>query len=184
MAKLNSFTFLFLILAAFQFTIAAETVEAPATPATTTSSQQNPQPLPAAQNPKPASQMIEGTCVGKEFCLTVFVAPWNPACNNSISTFKALHQNLLKIKPDMGFVVVVGEDNMENLLRKKSELQPIETYTDSDGSFFRNRKIQGFPTWIVYNKDGQEIKRQNGEQRRTSLPELEDLVKKYLGFEK
>src|SRR4051794_35168419 len=76
---------------------------------------------------------IPKNCLGKKYCVTAFIAPWCGVCNSTVPTFKALHNSLPKLRPDVGFGLVIGADSSAENLKKKKELSDIESYTDDTG---------------------------------------------------
>ncbi len=109
-----------------------------------------------------SSAGIPTNCVGKEICITVFVAPWCPACHYSEPTFHAFQKYLPKNRPDIGFGVVIGASTAEENEKKKSELAPVESYADNTNQIMKLRQINAFPTWVITNAEGKEIHRQGG----------------------
>lgn len=99
---------------------------------------------------------IPNNCMGKKYCITVFVAPWCPACKASEATFRMLNDYIRKNRTEIGFGLVMGAGSSEENLAEKQVLTPLEVTLDDSGEIFKNRGITAFPTWIVTDKTGRE----------------------------
>lgn len=124
---------------------------------------------------------IPKNCVGKKYCVTVFVAPWCPACHHSEPTFRSLHTYLPTNRPDVGFGVVIGAASKEENASKQKELSPIETYADDSNSIMKLRQIKSFPTWVTTDATGTELHRQGGGYRVTQESQLPEVLKIVMG---
>jgi len=126
-----------------------------------------------------ASVGIPANCVGKKFCITVFIAPWCPVCHSCEPTFRGLYKYLPKNRPDVGFGLVIGSDRPEKNAKKQKELEPIESYTDDSGSIMNTRHISAFPTWVVTSDSGEELSRQTGGlvvNAESQIPQALDVI--------
>lgn len=99
---------------------------------------------------------IPNNCMGKKYCITVFVAPWCPACKASEATFRMLNDYIRKNRSEIGFGLVMGAGSAEQNLAEKAVLTPLEVTLDDSGEIFKNRGITAYPTWIVTDKTGRE----------------------------
>ena len=99
---------------------------------------------------------IPNNCMGKKYCITVFVAPWCPACKESEATFRMLNDYIRKNRSEIGFGLVMGAGSAEQNLTEKAVLAPLEVTLDDSGEIFKNRGITAYPTWIVTDKTGRE----------------------------
>ena len=95
-------------------------------------------------------------CMGKKYCITVFVAPWCPACKASEATFRMLNDYVRKNRSEIGFGLVMGAGSAEQNLAEQAVLSPLEVTLDNSGEIFKNRSITAYPTWIVTDKSGRE----------------------------
>jgi thiol-disulfide isomerase/thioredoxin len=101
-------------------------------------------------------------CNAKKYCITVYVAPWCPACKASQATFQALHKYLPSHRPEVGFGVIIGAGKAIENEEEQKVLSPIESFADNNGAILKSRKIDVFPTWIINDQNGKEIFRQAG----------------------
>ena len=69
---------------------------------------------------------IPNNCMGKKYCITVFVAPWCPACKASEATFRMLNDYIRKNRSEIGFGLVMGAGSAEQNLTEKEVLAPLE----------------------------------------------------------
>lgn len=129
-----------------------------------------------------ASSGVPASCVNKKYCVTVFVAPWCPACNQSQVTFKALHAFLPNGRPDVGFGVVIGDGDSAQNMSKKRDLGPIDAIIDDSGSIMKSRQIASYPTWIVNDESGRELLRKSGGVTITGDEQVKALLKQFLGI--
>lgn len=125
---------------------------------------------------------VPANCSGKKYCITVFVAPWCPACQASKGTFKMLHEYLPKNRLDVGFGIVVGAGSRSENNYEKQQLAPIEVSVDESGQIFDNRRIKSFPTWIVNDANGKEISKKAGTPVINDQAQLPLLLEQFLGI--
>lgn len=104
---------------------------------------------------------IPNSCLGKKFCITVFVAPWCPACKASQGSFSSISQYLPQNRPDIGFGVVIGNGSLAENNAEKEVLSNLDVQTDNTGLIFKKRNISSFPTWVVNDQTGKEIFRES-----------------------
>lgn len=104
---------------------------------------------------------IPNSCTGKKYCITVFVAPWCPACKSSQESFRSIAQYLPQNRPDVGFGVVIGAGSPEENHSEKDVLAQLDVQTDDSGSILKKRNITSFPTWLINDPTGKEIFRES-----------------------
>ncbi len=99
------------------------------------------------------SGKLGGRCAVKK-CLTVYVAPWCPACKALKPTIISL-KNQLEIE-GMEVKVIVGQDSQKTTEKYASDY-PFPTLLDADGKFFKKTKQSGVPFFLVSNSKGKVI---------------------------
>ncbi len=104
------------------------------------------------------SGKLGGRCATKK-CLTVYVAPWCPACKQLKPTIISL-KNQLEIE-GMEVKVVVGNDSQKATEKYASDY-PFPTLLDADGKFFKKTKKKGVPFFLVSNSKGKIISEMTG----------------------
>lgn len=124
---------------------------------------------------------IPTNCHGKMYCLTVFVAPWCPACNRAQASFPMIQKYLEQNRKDIGFGIVVGADTKEQIEQKRSEMKQLETISDESKEIFRSRNISSFPTWVSTNALGRELNRISGGYIINHESQIPAVIDKYLG---
>ena len=122
---------------------------------------------------KPAS------CEKKRLCITVYIAPWCGVCQASEPTFHAFQLLLPKLRPDVGFGLVIGNASPTQNLKMKEDLDPIDSFADDSGSLMRTQKINAFPTWVIRDQAGNEVFRKAGGFQVVSESQIEDLLTQY-----
>ena len=104
------------------------------------------------------SGKLGGRCTSKK-CLTVYVAPWCPACKKLKPTIISM-KNQLEIE-GMEVKVVVGNDS-QKATEKYASSYPFPTLLDADGKFFKKAKQSGVPFFLVSNSKGKVISELTG----------------------
>ncbi|MGH1541037.1 MAG: peroxiredoxin family protein [Arenicella sp.] len=101
---------------------------------------------------------VGGIC-GFSKCLTVYVAPWCPACRSLHPTIVSLIEELR----DEGITaqLIVGKDAVEKV-KKYAKTYPFPVLLDADGSYFQLAKLKAVPTFIVTDTSGDIINKVNG----------------------
>ncbi len=122
---------------------------------------------------------VPGSCKDKKYCVTVFVAPWCPACKTSHSTFFVLAEYLLKNRSDVGFGVVIGAGSAAENNAEKEVLSKLDVQIDDTGVVFKNRRVSGYPTWVVNDYSGKEILRKAG-GLRVNAEQMPQLLAQFL----
>ncbi len=123
---------------------------------------------------------IPNNCMGKKYCITVFVAPWCPACKSSEATFRMLNEYISQNRAEIGFGLVMGAGTAEQNEAEKTVLAPLEVTLDNSGEIFRNRGIKAFPTWIVNDKSGHEKFNKAGGLNVTDISQIPQLLTQQL----
>ena len=97
-----------------------------------------------------SSSTVGGRCY-EEKCLTIYVAPWCPACRSLKPTIVALTEELQA--EGMDVKLVVGNDSQEDTI-KYAKKYPFPVYLDADASFYKKAKQRGVPFFLVTDKKG------------------------------
>jgi thiol-disulfide isomerase/thioredoxin len=92
--------------------------------------------------------------------VVVYIAPWCPACEASIGTLQEMNRlwNPSNSPYSHGIKVIVGRDDPAKCKAKAEQVGAFAS-VDTDDRFSKRHKIEGFPTWLVFNAQGDEIKR-------------------------
>jgi thiol-disulfide isomerase/thioredoxin len=104
------------------------------------------------------SGKLGGRCATKK-CLTIYVAPWCPACKQLKPTIISL-KNQLEIE-GMEVKVIVGNDSQKATEKYASDY-PFATLLDANGKFFKKTKMKGVPFFLVSNSKGKVISEMTG----------------------
>ncbi len=96
------------------------------------------------------SGKLGGRCTLKK-CLTVYVAPWCPACKKLKPTIISLKDKLES--EGMEVKVIVGKDSLAKT-KKYASTYPFPTLLDADGAFYDKAKRSGVPFFLVSNNKG------------------------------
>jgi thiol-disulfide isomerase/thioredoxin len=96
------------------------------------------------------SGAVGGRCSSKK-CLTVYVAPWCPAC-------KALKPTIISMRDELEaegveVKVIVGNDSLK-ATKKYASTYPFPTLLDPDSAFYKKAKKRGVPFFMVSNSKG------------------------------
>ena len=97
-----------------------------------------------------ASRANVGTadsCIGRDRCVLVYIAPWCPACKYSLEAIKTL-RDTWRGKDDRGISVVIGGDRPEKLEDFASTIGS-NTFVDPDGTVHEKLGVEGVPYWVV-----------------------------------
>lgn len=97
-----------------------------------------------------ATATVGGNCY-QERCLTIYVAPWCPACQKAKKTIVSLTKELQKEGVDVK--VIVGTDSPEATV-KYAKGYPFPVYLDADSSFYKKADQPGVPFYLVTDKNG------------------------------
>lgn len=107
---------------------------------------------------------VGGRC-SEQKCLTVYVAPWCPACASLKPTIISMAKELKSEGIDVK--VIVGQDSLKKS-KKYADKYPFPVLLDPDGKFFSKAKQKGVPFFLVSNKKGEIISQQAGGTRSVS----------------
>ncbi|MCZ8319595.1 MAG: TlpA family protein disulfide reductase [Lysobacteraceae bacterium] len=115
--------------------------------------------LPVQNGAQRESPRMAGGVCSAERCLTVYLAPWCPACRRAEPMVAELRQVLAREgRPVM---VVIGMDEPAALEAHAREFgYPV--LLDVDGLLKRDAGIRGVPYFIVTDRRGQVVSRQAG----------------------
>ncbi|MES2854947.1 MAG: hypothetical protein V4692_03735 [Bdellovibrionota bacterium] len=122
------------------------------------------------------AEVFDG-CKDKERCITAYVAPWCPVCKDNHPTFRLLDSYLAKRMPNVGFNLVIGAAKPEENAKEKEILAPLNSVIDDSGDIMKANAIEGFPTWIVRDREGKEIYRTAGGIRLAQEEEVGELLR-------
>lgn len=103
---------------------------------------------------------LPNSCAGKDICVSVYIAPWSKTSKLSIPTINQLSQSLQN-HPFIGFKVVLGGDQKENLIQFSKGINSA-LYIDSHDKFTTHLNITTVPTWVVYDKEGYLLSKKEG----------------------
>ncbi len=101
---------------------------------------------------------VGGRCL-EDKCLTVYVAPWCPACKSLRPTIidmaKTLKTEGVEVK------VIVGQDS-QKATEKYATSYPFPVLLDPKGEFFSLTNQRGVPFFMVSDRKGNIIKKMSG----------------------
>jgi len=100
---------------------------------------------------KRVGSITPNECHDKDLCVTVFLAPWCPACKTAYGTLNELDA-LLRDQPRIGMQVVVGWDDPE-ALQSLARRHQGEVFLDIDSTFRRSVGVRGVPSFLVYDRN-------------------------------
>ncbi len=126
-----------------------------------------------------ANMRAAAACEGKSQCITVYVAPWCPACKMSEPTFQMFHSYLGKNHPDIGFKIIIGGGKPAQNAEHQIALRPIAALTNDSGEIMQNLKVSAYPTWIVTDSSGNELFRNAGGLQLSKEEQVELFLKQY-----
>ncbi len=123
-------------------------------------------------NQDPYSQMdgsVGGACADKS-CLTIYVAPWCPACKKLKPTIISL-TNELQLE-GINVKVIVGKDELKTT-KEYADKYPFPVLLDPDGKFFNKTSQRGVPFFLVSNRKGEITNEMSG-----GIPDVDRMRKK------
>lgn len=106
------------------------------------------------------NQTVGGQC-NADTCLTIYVAPWCPACKKSTPMINSLVSDLRTEGVDVQ--LIIGQDSPEKI-KNYAKRHPYPILMDLDGAFFASADVRGVPYFVVTNWHGdilQEIRGAN-----------------------
>ncbi len=104
------------------------------------------------------SGKLGGRCASKK-CLTVYVAPWCPACKKLKPTIISLKDELES--EGMEVKIVVGQDSLA-ATKKYASSYPFPTLLDAEGKFFDKSQKTGVPFFLVSDNKGKIVNELTG----------------------
>lgn len=111
---------------------------------------------PAGSNPGGYDQ-----CEGKERCIMVFVAPWCPACKQSIGTIKGMLARCAG-SSEVGVKAIIGSGRSPQSMEDMAAQIGRGVFLDPGGQVMAAAGERSVPHWIVLDQDGMLIKKQAG----------------------
>ena len=117
------------------------------------------QTLPCVELPVAQSAFGWGSgdpCEGKEYCLTVYLTPWCPACKSSVTFINELRE-YFSDNNQFALQVIVGADGEANLEQMAKQIGKL-VYIDADAKFRRATGVHAYPTWLLTDKNRKIIK--------------------------
>lgn len=125
-------------------------------------------------NENPYNEMdgsVGGRCLGEK-CLTIYVAPWCPACKSLRPTIIELAKTL----SDEGIEVnvIVGQDSQKET-EKYAASYPFPVLLDPQGEFFKKAKQRGVPFFMVSDRKGKVVSKMAG--GTPHIPTMRDKLK-------
>jgi thiol-disulfide isomerase/thioredoxin len=93
------------------------------------------------------------TCGGKEFCVSVYMAPWCPHCKTALPQVqKMLALTQTGGKTGVRVVIGMGEPDKNEAMAKSIAKEGV--VIDHDTSIAKKLNIRGVPSFIVLDKEG------------------------------
>jgi len=98
------------------------------------------------------SHLPGNTCSGRDFCISVYMAPWCPHCKSAVPQVqKLLSASQSAQKPGVKVVIGMGEPEQNEAMGKSIAR---DVALDNDTSLAEKLKIQGVPSYLVLDKEG------------------------------
>lgn len=97
------------------------------------------------------SNMAGGRC-SSEKCLTIYVAPWCPACKKLNPMILSLREELLAENIDV--TIIVGQDSIKKT-KDYADKYKFPVLLDPKGKFFTKADQRGVPFFIASNLKGE-----------------------------
>lgn len=95
-----------------------------------------------------ALRTVKDPCFGMERCVLVYVAPWCPACHQSIDFLNDVASRV-KRTGKIGMKVIIGMDTHDKNA-EMSKLFTTQTFLDDDGKFRAALGVSSVPTaWVA-----------------------------------
>lgn len=96
---------------------------------------------------QPADGKSENPCLITRYCLTAYVTPWCPACEQTKPTLKRIQSTLSD--GTVGVQVIMGQDQLEKLKAACADYGS-GCGLDADETILKGLKIRSFPTYILW----------------------------------
>ena len=114
---------------------------------------------------------VGGHC-SEEKCLTVYVAPWCPACKSLRPTIIDMAKTLKDEGVDVK--IIVGQDT-QKATEKYATSYPFPVLLDPNGEFFKKANQRGVPFFMVSDRKGKVVSKMAG--GTTHIPTMRDKLK-------
>lgn len=122
----------------------------------------------AQQGAVQQEKTVGGACRADK-CLTVYVAPWCPACKQSVGMINNLVDDLKK--DGLEAHVIVGHDEVEKLQGFGKRFR-VPVLLDPDKTFFETVDVEAVPYFAVTDGDGTILEEMRG--ANTSVQVMRD----------
>lgn len=99
------------------------------------------------------AQLHGDTCAGKDFCVTVYLAPWCPHCQSAVPKVQKMLA-LTKIGGKNGVRVAVGMGEPSQNEAMARAIAGGGVTVDQDSSLARKWNVSGVPSYQVLDKEG------------------------------
>lgn len=96
------------------------------------------------------SSMVGGACL-TERCLTVYVAPWCPACKQLTPVIDDLAKELKE--EGISVAIIVGNDSLPKV-QAYAKKYSTPVYEDALGTYYRAIGVKAVPYFAVTNRKG------------------------------
>ncbi|WP_299871320.1 redoxin family protein [uncultured Cocleimonas sp.] len=114
---------------------------------------------------------VGGRCMGEK-CLTVYVAPWCPACKSLRPTIIDMAKTLKDEGVDVK--VIIGKDTQQ-ATEKYAASYPFPVLLDPSGEFFEKAQQRGVPFFMVSDREGKVVNNMAG--GTTDVVAMRDMLK-------
>ncbi|MEB8433020.1 TlpA disulfide reductase family protein [Cocleimonas sp. KMM 6892] len=125
-------------------------------------------------NEDPYNEMdgsVGGRCLGGK-CLTVYVAPWCPACKSLRPTIIDMVETLEK--EGIEVKVIIGKDSQQ-ATEQYAKSYPFPVLLDPQGDFFQKANQRGVPFFMVSDSKGKVVSQMAG--GTTHIPTMREQLK-------
>ncbi len=103
-----------------------------------------------------ASMPGSKSCLGKDQCIVVYLAPWCPHCSSSIPLVKETIATF-RDSANTGAMAVVGMDEPQANEAYAARIGE-SVFVDNDGDLRSKLKVGGVPHWLMLNAEGKVVK--------------------------
>ena len=107
-----------------------------------------------------AGMVTPGEYKGKQPVLFFFWTTWCPYCREEIKKLNQMNAELKK-EGIIAFAIDIGEPSHKISSFFKGYVLKMPVLLDQDGAFSQQENVSGVPTYIMLNKNGREIFRDN-----------------------
>lgn len=91
------------------------------------------------------------TCEGKEFCVSVYMAPWCPHCKTAVPQVQKMLSKTILGKTGVRVVIGMGQP-AQNAAMANSIAKDV--VVDNDTKIARQLNVKSVPAYMVLDKDG------------------------------